>query len=93
MALEAGQKLAHYAIVEPIGKGREGLSGTRPEARTGRGLKVLPPELSTCEERRSSLEGETKSLAAFQSPQHRSRLLGRKRGQRPLHHDVRQSEP
>lgn len=46
MALEAGEKLAHYEIVEPIGKGGMGEVYRAKDGKLGRdvAIKVLPEE-------------------------------------------------
>jgi len=53
VSLEAGHKLAHYEIIEPIGKGGMGEVYRTRDAKLGRdvAIKVLPAEFADSEER------------------------------------------
>ena len=70
MSLKPGHKLAHYEIVEPIGKGGMGEVYRARDGKLGRdvAIKVLPPELATDPERIARFEREAKALAALNHP-------------------------
>jgi len=70
VTLEAGQKLAHYDIVEPIGKGGMGEVYRATDAKLGRdvAIKVLPEEFAADEERLARFEREARVLASLNHP-------------------------
>ena len=70
MSLNAGNKLAHYEVVEPIGSGGMGDVYLAEDTKLARqvALKVLPPELADDDERRVRFEREAKALAALDHP-------------------------
>jgi len=67
MSLEAGQKLAHYEIIEPIGKGGKGEVYRARDTKLDRdvAIKVLPEEFAHDEERLARFEREDKLLASL----------------------------
>ena len=70
MTLSPGSKLAHYEILEPIGKGGMGEVYRARDTKLGRevAIKVLPKELSRDRERRARFEREAKLLASLNHP-------------------------
>ena len=70
MSLEAGHKLAHYEIVEPIGKGGMGEVYRAKDSKLGRdvAIKVLPDEFAENEERLARFKREAKVLASLNHP-------------------------
>ncbi len=70
MTLDAGTKLGHYEITEPIGKGGMGEVYRARDTKLGRevAIKVLPEELSRDRERRDRFEREAKLLASLNHP-------------------------
>ena len=70
MTLASGTKLAHYEIVEPIGKGGMGEVYRARDTKLGRevAIKVLPDELSKDRERLARFEREAKLLASLNHP-------------------------
>ena len=67
MSLEAGHKLAHYEILEPIGKGGMGEVYRASDTKLGRdvAIKVLPDEFAENEERLARFRREAKVLASL----------------------------
>jgi len=70
MALEAGQKLGPYEIIEPIGKGGMGEVYRARDTKLDRdvAIKVLPDEFAQDEERLARFEREAKLLASLNHP-------------------------
>ena len=70
MSLPAGHQLAHYEVLEPIGKGGMGEVYLAEDTKLDRqvALKVLPPELAESEERRARFKREAKAIAALNHP-------------------------
>ena len=70
MSLQAGHKLAHYEILEPIGKGGMGEVYRARDGKLGRdvAIKVLPDEFAQDEERLRRFEREAKVLASLNHP-------------------------
>ena len=70
MTIEAGQKLSHYEIVEPIGKGGMGEVYRAKDSKLGRdvAIKVLPDEFAQDEERLRRFQREAKVLASLNHP-------------------------
>ena len=70
MSLTAGTCLAHYEILEPIGKGGMGEVYLAADTKLDRkvALKVLPAELAEDEGRRARFQREAKALAALNHP-------------------------
>ena len=70
MSLSAGHKLAHYEIVEPIGKGGIGEVYRARDGKLGRdvAIKVLPDEFARDEERLARFKREAKVLASLNHP-------------------------
>ena len=70
MSLSSGHKLAHYEIVEPIGKGGMGEVYRARDGKLGRdvAIKVLPDELARDEERLARFKREAKVLASLNHP-------------------------
>ena len=70
MSLQPGHKLAHYEIVEPIGKGGMGEVYRARDGKLGRdvAIKVLPDEFAENEERLARFKREAKVLASLNHP-------------------------
>ena len=70
MSLAAGTRLAHYEIVEPIGKGGMGEVYRARDGKLGRdvAIKVLPEEFAKDKERLARFEREAKLLASLNHP-------------------------
>ncbi len=70
MSLEAGHKLAHYEILEPIGKGGMGEVYRARDRKLGRdvAIKVLPDAFAQDEERLRRFKREAKVLASLNHP-------------------------
>ena len=70
MSLSPGHKLAHYEILEPIGKGGMGEVYRARDGKLGRdvAIKVLPEELAGDDERLARFEREAKLLASLNHP-------------------------
>ena len=70
MALEAGQRLLHYRLIEKIGEGGMGAVWRADDTTLGRqvAVKVLPPEFSADPDRLSRFEREAKLLASLNHP-------------------------
>ena len=70
MSLPPGHRLAHYEIVEPIGKGGMGEVYRARDGKLGRdvAIKVLPEEFVENEERLARFKREAKVLASLNHP-------------------------
>ena len=70
MSLAAGTRLAHYEILEPIGKGGMGEVYRARDGKLGRdvAIKVLPDEFAENEERLARFKREAKVLASLNHP-------------------------
>ena len=70
MSLSSGTKLAHYEILEPIGKGGMGEVYRARDGKLGRdvAIKVLPEEFAENEERLARFKREAKVLASLNHP-------------------------
>ena len=70
MSFEPGTKLAHYEILDLIGKGRMGEVYRARDSKLGRdvAIKVLPDEFSQDEERLARFKREAKVLASLNHP-------------------------
>ena len=70
MSLDPGHKLAHYEILEPIGKGGMGEVYRAKDGKLGRdvAIKVLPDEFAQDEERLRRFQREAKVLASLNHP-------------------------
>ena len=70
MSLSPGSKLAHYEILEPIGKGGMGEVYRAKDSKLGRdvAIKVLPDEFSRDKERLARFKREAKVLASLNHP-------------------------
>ena len=70
MSLTSGHKLAHYEILEPIGKGGMGEVYRAKDSKLGRdvAIKVLPDEFAENEERLARFKREAKVLASLNHP-------------------------
>jgi serine/threonine protein kinase len=65
-----GQTLAHYKILDSIGKGGMGEVYRAEDVRLGRqvALKILPPRMAESAELRTRFEREARALAALNHP-------------------------
>ncbi len=70
MSLATGTRLAHYEIIEPIGKGGMGEVYRARDGKLGRdvAIKVLPEEFANDDERLARFEREAKLLASLNHP-------------------------
>ena len=70
MSLQPGHQLAHYEIVEPIGKGGMGEVYRARDTKLGRdvAIKVLPDEFAHDTERLRRFQREAKVLASLNHP-------------------------
>jgi len=70
MSLSPGHKLAHYEILEPIGKGGMGEVYRAKDSKLGRdvAIKVLPEEFAENEERLARFKREAKVQASLNHP-------------------------
>ncbi len=70
MSFQAGHKLAHYEILEPIGKGGMGEVYRARDGKLGRdvAIKVLPDEFAQDTERLKRFQREAKVLASLNHP-------------------------
>ena len=70
MALQAGDKVAHFEIQEPIGRGGMGEVYRATDSKLARdvAIKVLPDEFAQDEERLRRFQREAKVLAALNHP-------------------------
>ena len=70
MPVTPGTKLAHYEILEPIGKGGMGEVYRAKDGKLGRdvAIKVLPDEFAQDEERLRRFQREAKVLASLNHP-------------------------
>ena len=70
MALEAGQALSHYRLVEKIGEGGMGVVWSAEDTRLRRqvALKVLPDTFANDRERLNRFEREARFLASLDHP-------------------------
>ena len=70
MAIEAGQQLLHYRLIEKIGEGGMGVVWKAVDTTLDRGIaiKVLPDAFSSDPERLKRFEREAKLLASLQHP-------------------------
>jgi len=70
MSLTGGTRLAHYEILEPIGKGGMGEVNHARDGKLGRdvAIKVLPDEFAGNEERLARFKREAKVLALLNHP-------------------------
>ncbi len=70
MSLAAGTRLAHYEILEAIGKGGMGEVYRARDGKLGRdvAIKVLPDEFAENEERLARFKREAKVLASLNHP-------------------------
>ena len=70
MAIEAGQQLLHYRLIEKIGEGGMGevflAEDTKLQRRVA--LKVLPEEMAADPDRRTRFEREARAVAALNHP-------------------------
>jgi serine/threonine protein kinase/Flp pilus assembly protein TadD len=70
MAIEAGQQLLHYRLIEKIGEGGMGVVWKAEDGKLHRqvALKTLPPEVAADPGRRSRFERESHAVAALNHP-------------------------
>ena len=66
MAIEAGQQLLHYRLIEKIGEGGMGVVWKAEDTKLHRhvALKVLPEAMAADPERRARFEREARAVAA-----------------------------
>ena len=84
MTLSRGSKLAHYEILEPIGKGGMGEVYRAKDSKLGRdvAIKVLPDEFAEIAERLARFKREARVLASLNPFEHRDTARAR-RARRP----------
>ena len=70
MAIEAGQQLLHYRLIEKIGEGGMGVVWEAVDATLDRevAIKILPDAFSKDADRLARFEREAKLLASLNSP-------------------------
>ena len=70
MAIESGQQLLHYRLIEKIGEGGMGVVWKALDTTLDReiALKVLPDDVANDPDRLSRFEREAKALAALDHP-------------------------
>ena len=70
MAIEAGQQLLHYRLIEKIGEGGMGVVWKAVDTTLNRevAIKVLPPAFTDDPERLARFEREAKVLASLNHP-------------------------
>ena len=70
MSLQSGHQLAHYEILEPIGKGGMGEVYRAKDSKLGRevAIKALPDEFARDAERLARFKREAKVLASLNHP-------------------------
>ena len=70
MAIESGQQLLHYRLIERIGKGGMGEVYVARDSKLNRNvaLKVLPQEVAADADRRARFEREAQAVAALNHP-------------------------
>ncbi len=70
MAIEVGQQLLHYRLVEKIGEGGMGVVWKAVDTTLGRevAIKILPPDFAADEERLARFDREARLLASLNHP-------------------------